>query len=214
MIGLIYLVLLLVYLGMSICLTYLAYRYTAVRYSKGWVGGWLAALTMYSLVFWDWIPTYVVHKYYCSTQAGFWVYKSPDQWIKENPDMVGRKWGDDFMVRVESISADSWRVWYSDAIYRETVQQSDYAGGLLKRTEGVLIDSRNKSVLSRVVQFQKINESAVSLGSARIRDFKIWLAVGGNDCISPSGHNYKALDFQNLKYLFSLGRGDGSPSEY
>ena len=214
MIGLLYIIFLAVYLSASIGLTYLSYRSTAARYNKGWVGGWLAALVMYNLVFWDWIPTYVMHKYYCSTQAGFWVYTSPAQWIKENPDMVGQKWGDDFIKPIDRLSANHWRIWYSSVIYGETIHQPKYAGGLLKRTEKTMIDSRNNNVLSRVVQFQKINESALSVGNATIRDFKLWLTIGGNECMSPTGQNYKVLDAKNGKLLFSLGRGENAPSEY
>ena len=43
---------------------------------------------MYLLVFWDWLPTIAVHQYYCSTEAGFWVYKTPEQWKKENPGVM------------------------------------------------------------------------------------------------------------------------------
>ncbi len=47
-----------------------------------------AALVMYHLVFWDFIPTMVVYKYYCATKAGFWVNKTPDQWKAENPGVA------------------------------------------------------------------------------------------------------------------------------
>ncbi len=50
--------------------------------------GILAAFFMYNLVFWDWIPTLLVHKYYCATEAGFWVYKTPEQWKVENPGIA------------------------------------------------------------------------------------------------------------------------------
>ncbi len=50
---------------------------------KRW--GFVAAFVMYLLVFWDHIPTLLLHKYYCATKAGFWVYKTPDQWKRENP---------------------------------------------------------------------------------------------------------------------------------
>ena len=43
---------------------------------------------MYLLVFWDHIPTLLLHKYYCATKAGFWVYKTPEQWKKENPGVA------------------------------------------------------------------------------------------------------------------------------
>jgi len=43
---------------------------------------------MWLIPFWDWIPTVAVHKYYCSTEAGFWVYKTPEQWKQENPGVM------------------------------------------------------------------------------------------------------------------------------
>ncbi len=51
--------------------------------------GWGAAFIMFLIPFWDWIPTVVMHKYYCSTEAGFWVYKTLDEWEKENPGVMG-----------------------------------------------------------------------------------------------------------------------------
>lgn len=50
--------------------------------------GWAAAVVMYLLVFWDHLPTLVLHKYYCATRAGFWVYKTPEQWKAENPSVA------------------------------------------------------------------------------------------------------------------------------
>ena len=65
----------------------------AIKYAKNngksvsrW--GWSAALVMYLIPFWDWIPTVAVHQYYCKTESGFWVYKTLDQWKKENPGVA------------------------------------------------------------------------------------------------------------------------------
>lgn len=185
------------------------YGFTKVRYEKGWIGGWLAALLMYNLVFWDWIPVYVTHKYYCSTEAGFWVYKSPEQWVKENPDVVGVKWGDDYIKPIERISDNHWRVWYSESVYGETISQPEYSGGLLRRIEKRLVDARSGDMISRAVQFEKINESALSVGNATVRDFKIWLAIGGNICVNPAGQSYNVLDAKNGKRLIRLGQGEG-----
>lgn len=55
---------------------------SVVRWALG------ATLGMYSLVFWDWIPTLLTHQYYCATEAGFWVYKTPEQWMRENPGVM------------------------------------------------------------------------------------------------------------------------------
>lgn len=43
---------------------------------------------MYLIPFWDWLPTVATHQYYCATEAGFWVYKTPEQWRKENPGVM------------------------------------------------------------------------------------------------------------------------------
>ncbi len=50
--------------------------------------GIVAGLIMYHLVFWDFLPTLIVYKYYCATKAGFWVYKTPEQWKAENPGVA------------------------------------------------------------------------------------------------------------------------------
>ncbi|MDD4964461.1 MAG: hypothetical protein PHI11_11150 [Gallionella sp.] len=54
----------------------------AIRWGMG------AALVMFLIPCWDWIPTVVVHKYYCEKEAGFWVYKTLEQWKVENPGVM------------------------------------------------------------------------------------------------------------------------------
>lgn len=46
------------------------------------------ALVIYLPVFWDHIPTLLAHKYYCDKDAGFWAYKSAEQWRVENPGIM------------------------------------------------------------------------------------------------------------------------------
>lgn len=61
----------------------------AKRYKKSAVRwGWGSVLVMYLIPFWDWIPTVAMHRYYCATEAGFWVYKTPEQWMVENPGVI------------------------------------------------------------------------------------------------------------------------------
>ena len=62
---------------------------TRAKDGKGAVRrGLLAALVMFLIPCWDWIPTVVAHKYYCEKEAGFWVYKTLDQWKVENPGVM------------------------------------------------------------------------------------------------------------------------------
>ena len=88
MLGLMVLLALGVYVAVSTLVIWLAARWAKNSGRRGWVWGSLAAFAMYNLVFWDWIPTLAMHKYYCATEAGFWVYKTPEQWAKENPGVL------------------------------------------------------------------------------------------------------------------------------
>lgn len=76
------------YLAVSGLVVLLAARWARKRNRRPWLWGGLAAFAMYNLVFWDWIPTVVMHKYYCAKESGFWVYKTLDQWKTENPGVM------------------------------------------------------------------------------------------------------------------------------
>jgi len=76
---------------------YLLISFLVVRWSIGYARkngksvkkwGWGAALVMYLIPFWDWIPTVATHQFYCAKDAGFWVYKTLDQWKAENPGVM------------------------------------------------------------------------------------------------------------------------------
>lgn len=88
MIGLLFLLAFGVYLAVSVWVVKATVRWARKngRGVKRW--GFAAAFFMYLLVFWDHIPTLLLHKYYCATKAGFWVYKTPEQWKKENPGVA------------------------------------------------------------------------------------------------------------------------------
>ncbi|MDO8465396.1 MAG: hypothetical protein Q7S46_09135 [Gallionella sp.] len=82
----------LVVFGVYLLISFLVVRW-AIDYArkngksaKRW--GWGAAFVMYSLVFWDWIPTVAMHQYYCAKDSGFWVYKTLEQWKVENPGVM------------------------------------------------------------------------------------------------------------------------------
>lgn len=77
-----------VYISLSVWLTRRAVKEARKRGIAGWKFGLPMALVMYHLVFWDWIPTVVAHKYYCATEAGFTVYKTLDEWKAENPGVM------------------------------------------------------------------------------------------------------------------------------
>ena len=80
MFGLAVLVVMGLYLLISIVAVRAAVIYARKQGRRAWVWGLVTAVVMYNLVFWDWIPTVATHQYYCATEAGFWTYKTVDQW--------------------------------------------------------------------------------------------------------------------------------------
>lgn len=88
MLGLIIIFAFVTYLLISIWVTKGTINWAERHARRPWLWGGLAAFVMYNLVFWDWLPTIVMHKYYCDTDAGFWVYKTPEHWREENPELT------------------------------------------------------------------------------------------------------------------------------
>lgn len=88
MIGLIVLIVIGVYLAAFYLVVRATVRWARNngRSTKRW--GWIAALAMYLPVFWDHIPTVLLHQYLCATEQGFWVYKTVEEWQQENPGVA------------------------------------------------------------------------------------------------------------------------------
>jgi hypothetical protein len=84
MIALIYLVALLLYLALSIAVVVGVGRWAVRNGKKRWAWMTGAATVMYLLVFWDLVPTIVMHRYLCSTYAGVTIHKTPEVWLAEN----------------------------------------------------------------------------------------------------------------------------------
>lgn len=72
----------------AVLCVWVAVREAKKRGRKGWVWGGVAALFIYHLAFWDLIPKLVLHNYYCFTESGYSVYKTPKQWMQENPGVM------------------------------------------------------------------------------------------------------------------------------
>lgn len=114
-----------------------------------------AALVMYLLVFWDWIPTVVAHKYYCATEAGFWVYKTPEQWKKENPGVM-----EGFVVnKVAPLTREGVKGGFTDTYLLNQrinkIVKENRASSVLPiyRLEQEVVDAGNGNVLGRYVDF-------------------------------------------------------------
>lgn len=180
MIGLLYFLFFTVYLIGSIWVIRIAYRFAKSRYKRGWVGGWLAAFVMYNLVFWDWIPVLLMHKYYCATEAGFWVYKTPEQWVKEHPEVVGQDWSDQSKWKYETLNGsyeyNISRNWIASSVYEEVTQTENVAHAINKSEEKI-VDAKSGQVLVKSVNFHRGSSFHVWAG-----EYKLWLSEPFSSC--------------------------------
>lgn len=151
-----------------------------------------AALVMYMIPFWDWLPTVVMHQYHCATEAGFWVYKTPEKWMKERPgvmeSLVPRRIG--VPDRTERTDEDNWRLTF-DLNQRISLVNS-HAGPLAFhrwKTEATLVDGGSSEVLVRSVDFY----TAQTRAGGGWRGWKFWLAV--DHCPGYAGHSEQFQEY-------------------
>lgn len=167
MLGLMVLLALGIYLTVSALAIWLAARWAKKRGRSVWVWGGLAAFAMYNLVFWDLIPTLVMHKYYCSTQAGFWVYKTPEQWVKENPgvrETLKQSLQPDRVNRRTNFG-ERERFWLTQRFYNDITRTQIFSS--LKRTETNFYETSSGELVARSVNyFRGVHGNVFSLGGS------------------------------------------------
>ena len=200
MIGLVYVVVFGFYLALSAgaVATAIDYARKNGKSAKKW--GWGTAFVMYSLVFWDWIPTVAVHQYYCAKDSGFWVYKTLDQWKAENPGVMEglvsyNKNPDGYNVNWPSVhkqSSDGHQkgsVNHLNARFDELVSWEDVSSIFpIVRERYVLMDKKNSEVIARYIDFGSGNFVA------NREQLKFWMqnsnCIGGKSKLTQFGNFY------------------------
>lgn len=133
---------------------------------KKW--GWGAALVMYMIPFWDWLPTVAVHQYYCANDSGFWVYKTLDQWKAENPGVMEGLIYNKAMPYVQTPSG------IETTLNQRFIHVHSYEGPLLFnrwRITTEIRDSKNGDVIAREIGFSTSQERRQAGWSG----WKFWL---------------------------------------
>lgn len=161
-----------IYLVVSVIVIRRAIKYARQKGKSTKRYGWGAALAMYMLVFWDWIPTVVAHRYYCSTEAGFWVYKTVDQWKAENPGVLETLISNRGQVHDYVESGKSHID--TSLMNQRFVFIAKREGPLLFnrwRTEAEIVDDKTKEVLAKEIDFYTSHEPP----KAGWNGWKFWL---------------------------------------
>lgn len=163
---------------------------------KKW--GWGAALVMYMIPCWDWLPTVAVHQYYCAKDSGFWVYKTLDQWKAENPGVAETLVAN----KGEPSSRQGDMVNYADTYFinqRFNLVVKHNGQFLLNRWrhEREVVDTKTNAVLARYVDFSTAQQQRQAGWSG----WKFWLdsrnCVGGRDRLINFGNYF--LQFKGVE---------------
>lgn len=163
--------------------------------AKHW--GWSAALVMFLIPFWDWIPTVATHQYYCATEAGFWIYKTPDLWKRENlgvmETLVANK-GAPSRYEVFNDGHGERNTYLLNDRFNWIVTQQDISSLLpIIRTEQEVKDVQKNEVLARYVDFGSGNSVKNTVGPPG--PLKLWLR--NSSCIDGGINQDSLRNFRN-----------------
>lgn len=214
MLGLVVLLIIGAYLAISALVVWLFARWARKHNRSGWVWGGLAAFAMYNLVFWDLIPTLAVHKYYCSTEAGFWAYKTHEQWVKENPGVTEtlsqRENPSPENLNRLPLSHDTNRTGLTQRFFEDVTREKIFLS--MGRTEEKFYDAETGELIAKSIEFILGSGSASFVSGGSLEAWRRTLVFGwfptrqcsvsGKsviDGVSPLYREYSQFVFQFLK---------------
>lgn len=140
--------------------------------NPGWKGGVKVLIVMYLLMFWDFIPMQLAHRYYCASEGGFTVYQTLEQWKAENPGVA---------ETLEPLTNAPWitegnktRVPLNQRFVWDTYTTREFME--IRKRDEQIVDTKTGDVLARYVDF---DDGMSPRTPKRFRDFKFWLVTGG-----------------------------------
>jgi len=189
-IGLAYLAVGGVYLALTVWLTKRAAQAAKRRGIAGWKWGLPVVLAMYLLVFWDWVPTVVAHRYYCAKYAGFTVYKTLEQWKAENPGVA------ETLVPKEgtesAVVGNTTTYELNQRFAWDMVRDPMVLG--IKKTDSKVVDKETGEVLAQYIDFST-DIRPITVGARSLRDYKFWMA--SESCESDVASRTRFYEFES-----------------
>ena len=180
MLGLAVLFFVVMYFVILIFLTIIAYVIVKKRINRKWAVR-VALVVFLSItlpVFWDWIPTKLAHEYYCKNEAGFFQYKTLEQWKAENPGV----W-ETLRPYSRSEKEDENRYRYFNNIKFKGLMLNNRISiygktshiFMVKKIENILFDEKKNEIIAKAVQIYTGPGNKLALGANTLKDYKIWL---------------------------------------
>ena len=204
MMGLAYLVAFGAYLVVSSLIIIYAVTCARRKNRSSVLWGFSAALAMFLIPFWDWLPTVLSHKYHCATEAGVWIYKTPEQWMSENPGVIETLTDNSSNYEYPNWPQETWREIKITSInqrigyFKKDHLRTSEEGEIFINTwkwQTSLLDKKTGEVLAKIITFTSGNEGYIG----GMHSLKFWL-------IQDRCSGYQE-DWQKYKDVVSKLRG-------
>lgn len=174
--------------------------------SKSKIKG-LVLVFMWGIIFWDVIPVYVLHSYKCSTESGLQVFKTPENWAKENQKIIPTlKPSDSRGI----LSGNTFVYPINNRII--SVRTTEQVWHLLHRRINLIADSKTGEILAKEVNFFTKIKGFLHQDdeSFQLREFKLWLII--TTCPIDVGEKKWLFEGQSISDLKK--KIEGSSHEY
>jgi hypothetical protein len=198
MIGLVYVLVLGGHLLLSFWLVKIAMKAAIKTGKPGWYYGLPVGLFMFSLLYWDLIPTLATHRYYCLTEGGFTEYTSLDEWKLENPSLTKRLTPN--VNPTPIIENNEQRYLLNQRIEWDIYTSKQLFG--IRKTDQRIVDRLTGEILAKYIDFDT-DIKEIGLGPRNFRDYKAWLKV---DSCETNKSRPLENQFYKFKYLFKHQR--------
>ncbi len=150
---------------------------------------------MYLLMFWDFIPFHVVHKYYCATEGGFTLNKTFEEWKVENPGVA------ETLVPMEkpeySKTGIEERYNLNQRFVWDIITTKHFLG--IHKRDNRVVDAETEEVLAQYIDF---NSNQNSLEPKEFRDFRFWLET--SSCEKSDGVRTRPWNYTFNKFMYLI----------
>ena len=175
--GVVILLVVLAYLAVLIGAPIIGYRLAARsgwQKSRRWLVAVVVFLAIFLPMFWDWVPTALLHSHYCGKYGGLTVAKTAEQWVQDNPGVA-----ETLKKPSKPLQTGAWPK-YSRVLnqrMRLETESSEMAFGL-RQSERRVVDQKTGETLVRLVDFST-GQSIRAF--SHFRDIKIWMHLESCD---------------------------------
>jgi hypothetical protein len=175
--GVVILLVVLAYLAVLIGAPMIGYRLAARR---GWqksrrrLVALVVFLAIFLPMFWDWVPTALLHSHYCDKYGGLTVHKTAEQWVQANPGVA-----ETLKKPSKPLQTGEWPKYSRMLNQRLRLETESQEMALwLQQFERRVVDEQTGETLVRLVDF---STGQSVRGFEHFRDIKIWMHLASCD---------------------------------